>query len=200
MKWEEEVEAGKQKITEKILNSMVPLWNKNKEEISQNEYNEFYKEHFYDWNDPFDVIHFKAEGTTVEFTALLYIPSKLPFTFFSKDYKRGLNLYSKNVFIMENCEEVLPDYLGFVKGLVDSPDFSLNISREILQKNKQLKVIRKNIERKILDTLKSKLENEKRKVRRILERNWKGYKGRIVPKYTGKRKSSRSAFIRKFHV
>jgi molecular chaperone HtpG len=142
---------------------MVPLWNKNKEEISQNEYNEFYKEHFYDWNDPFDVIHFKAEGTTVEFTALLYIPSKLPFTFFSKDYKKGLNLYSKNVFIMENCEEVLPDYLGFVKGLVDSPDFSLNISREILQKNKQLKVIRKNIERKILDALKSKLENEREK-------------------------------------
>ncbi|PNS02127.1 heat shock protein 90 [Petrotoga miotherma DSM 10691] len=163
MKWEEEVEAGKKKITDKILNSMVPLWNKNKEEISQNEYNEFYKEHFYDWNDPFDVIHFKAEGTTVEFTALLYIPSKLPFTFFSKDYKRGLNLYSKNVFIMENCEEVLPDYLGFVKGLVDSPDFSLNISREILQKNKQLKVIRKNIERKILDALKSKLENEREK-------------------------------------
>jgi len=163
MKWEEEVEAGKKKVTNKILNSMVPLWNKSKEEISQKEYNEFYKEHFYDWNDPFDVIHFKAEGTAVQFTALLYIPSKLPFTFFSKDYKRGLNLYSKNVFIMENCEEVLPDYLGFIKGLVDSPDFSLNISREILQKSKQLKIIRKNIERKVLDALKSKLENEREK-------------------------------------
>ena len=163
MKWEEEIEEGKTKISERILNSMIPLWNKNKEEITQEEYNEFYKETFYDWNDPFEVIHFKAEGTTIQFTALLYIPSKLPFTFYSKEYKKGLSLYSKNIFIMENCEELVPDYLSFVKGLVDSPDFSLNISREILQKSKQLSIIRKNIEKKILETLKSKLENQRDK-------------------------------------
>ncbi|PNR96646.1 molecular chaperone HtpG [Petrotoga sp. 9PWA.NaAc.5.4] len=163
MKWEEEIEEGKTKISERILNSMIPLWNKNKEEITQEEYNEFYKETFYDWNDPFEVIHFKAEGTTIQFVALLYIPSKLPFTFYSKEYKKGLSLYSKNVFIMENCEELIPDYLSFVKGLVDSPDFSLNISREILQKSKQLSIIRKNIEKKILETLKSKLENQRDK-------------------------------------
>lgn len=175
MKWEEEVEKGKIKVTDKILNSMVPLWNKGKEEITQKEYNEFYKENFYDWNDPFDIIHFKAEGTTVQFTALLYIPSRMPLTFFSKDYKKGLNLYSKNVFIMENCEELLPDYFGFVKGLVDSPDFSLNISREILQKNNQLKIIRKNIERKIIDALKSRLEKEKEKY----EEFWKEF-GKVI--------------------
>jgi len=175
MKWEEEVEKGKIKVTDKILNSMVPLWNKGKEEITQKEYNEFYKENFYDWNDPFDIIHFKAEGTTIQFTALLYIPSRMPLTFFSKDYKKGLNLYSKNVFIMENCEELLPDYFGFVKGLVDSPDFSLNISREILQKNNQLKIIRKNIERKIIDALKSRLEKEKEKY----EEFWKEF-GKVI--------------------
>lgn len=163
MKWEEETEEGIIKITDKILNSMVPLWSKNKEEITIQEYYQFYKENFYDWNDPFEVIHFKAEGTSIQFTALLYIPSKIPFVFYTKEYKKGLKLYSRNVFIMDNCEELVPDYFSFVRGLVDSPDFSLNISREILQKSKQLEIIKKNIEKKIIDALKSKLENERQK-------------------------------------
>ncbi|HOB16394.1 MAG TPA: molecular chaperone HtpG [Defluviitoga sp.] len=163
MKWEEETEEGIIKITDKILNSMVPLWSKNKEEITIQEYYQFYKDNFYDWNDPFEVIHFKAEGTSIQFTALLYIPSKIPFVFYTKEYKKGLKLYSRNVFIMDNCEELVPDYFSFVRGLVDSPDFSLNISREILQKSKQLEIIKKNIEKKIIDALKSKLENERQK-------------------------------------
>lgn len=163
MKWEEETEEGIINITDKILNSMVPLWIKNKEEITTQEYNQFYKENFYDWNDPLEVIHFKAEGTSIQFTVLLYIPSKLPFAFYSKEFKKGLKLYSKNVFIMDNCEELLPDYFSFVRGLVDSPDFSLNISREILQKSKQLEIIKKNIEKKIIDALKSILENDPQK-------------------------------------
>lgn len=163
IKWEEETEEGIIKITDKTLNSMVPLWVKNKEEITEEEYKQFYRENFYDWNDPLEVIHFKAEGTSIQFTALLYIPSKVPFAFYSKEYKKGLKLYSKNVFIMDNCEGLLPDYFSFVRGLIDSPDFSLNISREILQKNKQLEIIKKNIEKKIIDALKSILEKEPQK-------------------------------------
>lgn len=136
----------------KTLNSMQPIWQKDKSQVKDEEYFEFYKSTFHDWTNPFDYIYIKGEGA-IEFKALLFIPKKAPFDLYSPEYKKGLRLYSKNVFIMDNCEELLPDYFKFVKGLVDSPDFSLNISREILQHTKQLKTIAKNIEKKIYDKL-----------------------------------------------
>ena len=148
--------------TTKTLNSQVPLWKKEKSSISEEEYTEFYKSKFHDWEAPLETIHYKVEGN-VEYTALLYIPTKAPHDFYSPEFKRGLSLYSKNVFIMEKCEELLPDYLKFVKGLVDSSDFSLNISREILQQSKQLKVISKNIEKKVLSTLETTLGENREK-------------------------------------
>lgn len=162
MDTEEKTEDNETVITEKTLNSMVPLWKKSKSDITQEEYNEFYKASFHDWQDPSELVHIKAEGT-IEYTSLLFIPSKAPFDFYSKEFKKGVQLYSKNVFIMENCEELIPDYFRFVKGLVDSPDFSLNISREILQHNRQLKVISKNIEKKIISTLKDMLKSDREK-------------------------------------
>ncbi|MCX8059477.1 MAG: molecular chaperone HtpG [Spirochaetes bacterium] len=145
----------------KTLNSMQPIWQKDKSSVKDEEYFEFYKSTFHDWTDPLDYIYIKGEGT-IEFKALLFIPKKAPFDLYSPEYKKGLRLYSKNVFIMENCEEILPDHFKFIKGLVDSPDFSLNISREILQHTKQLKTISKNIEKKIYDKLIS-LMKDKRK-------------------------------------
>lgn len=156
-------EEGKEKTEIKTLNSMESLWRKNKDDIKQEEYNEFYKESYHDWNDPFDVIHFKAEGSTVQFTSLLFIPSRAPFDYYTKEYKKGLSLYSKNVFIMNKYEDLIPSYFSFVKGLVDSPDFTLNISREILQHSKNMEVMKKNIEKKIHQALKSKLKNEREK-------------------------------------
>lgn len=157
-------DAPKQIKTEiRTVNSMTPIWKKDKKEITKEEYNEFYKSKFHDWVDPAEVVHFKAEGSTVEYTALLFIPEKAPFDFYSPDFNKGLQLYSKNVFIMENCEDLLPDHFKFVKGLIDSPDFSLNISREILQHSKQLKLIGKNIEKKIIATLKDMLKNNRTK-------------------------------------
>jgi len=161
----------------KSLNSLESLWSKNSKDIKQEEYNEFYKDNFHDWNEPFETIHFKAEGASVEFTALLFIPSKIPFDYYSKEYRKGLKLYSKNVFIMDKHEDILPDYLSFVKGLVDSPDFSLNISREILQHSKQIEIIRKNIEKKILKALKDKIENDRENYVKFWKEFGKGIKG-----------------------
>lgn len=149
-------------VETKTLNSMTPLWTRNKSEIKPEEYHDFYKNIFYDWNDPLEVIHTKAEGV-VEYTALLYIPSHAPFDYYTRDFKPGIKLYSRNVFIMDNCQELLPEYLGFVRGLVDSADFSLNISREILQQNRQLKLIGKNLEKNVLKTLENLLEKERSK-------------------------------------
>lgn len=149
-------------VETRTLNSMTPLWTRNKSEIKPEEYHEFYKSVFHDWNDPLEVIHTKAEGV-VEYTALLYIPSRAPFDYYTRDFKPGIKLYSRNVFIMDNCQELLPEYLGFVRGLVDSADFSLNISREILQQNKQLKLIGKNLEKSVLKTLENLLEKERSK-------------------------------------
>ena len=154
-----EVEEDNQK-KEKTLNSMVPLWERSKNEITKEEYIEFYKNIFHDWNEPLDIIHLKTEGI-LEYTALFFIPSELPFDFHTKDFKPGIKLYSKHVFIMDHCKELLPEYLYFVKGIVDSADFSLNISREILQKNSTLKKIGKHLEKKILATLETKLKNER---------------------------------------
>jgi molecular chaperone HtpG len=146
----------------KTVNSMQPLWTKAKNEITTEEYNKFYETLFHDWQEPAEVIHTKAEGL-VEYTALLFIPSHLPFDFYSRDYQPGIQLYSRNVFIMEHCQDLLPEYLRFVRGLVDSSDFSLNISREILQQNRQLKLIGKNLEKNILKTLETMLEKDRPK-------------------------------------
>lgn len=151
-----------QRYEEKTVNSMISIWQKNKSDVKTEEYNEFYKEHFHDYADPFDIIHTKAEGT-LEYTALLFIPSKAPFNFLHPDFERGLELYSRNVFIMDKCKELLPEYLKFVRGLVDSQDFSLNISREILQHTSQLKRIASNLEKKILETLENILKNDRKK-------------------------------------
>ena len=134
------------------LNSRKPLWKRKKSEVSDEEYNEFYKSTFYDYENPLKVISASSEGV-VDYNALLFIPSHAPFDFYSKEYKKGLALYTSGVMIMEKCADLLPDYFGFVRGVVDSADLSLNISREILQQDHQLKVIRKNLEKKIKNEL-----------------------------------------------
>ena len=139
-------------MEEKTLNSMIPLWKRQKSQIKDEEFNQFYKDHFYDYQDPQKTIFFNIEGN-VSFTSLLYIPSHIPNGFYSQDYKSGLQLYCRGVFIMDHCEELLPPYLRFVKGLVDSQDLSLNISREMLQHDHQLQVIKKRIEKKVLSEL-----------------------------------------------
>ena len=144
------------------LNSMVPIWQKNKKDVTEEEYNAFYQDKFYDYNKPLRVIHFSAEGQ-VSFKALLYIPAKAPYDFYTKDFKRGLQLYSSGVMIMENCEDLLPEHFRFVRGVVDSQDLSLNISREMLQHNRQLTIIARNIEKKIKSELKSMLDNDREK-------------------------------------
>ena len=147
-------------LEERTLNSMVPLWKKNKNEISQEEFNSFYKDQFGDWQEPAKVIHTKVEGNAT-YTALLYIPKQAPFDYYSKNFEKGLQLYSSGVMIMEKCPDLLPDYFSFVKGLVDSEDLSLNISREMLQHDRQLKLIATNIERKVKNELLSMLKNDR---------------------------------------
>ena len=147
---------------EETLNSMIPLWQKPKKDVTEEEYNSFYREKFYDYNPPLRVIHFSAEGA-VSFKTLLYIPSKAPYDFYTKDFKRGLQLYSSGVMIMENCEDLLPEHFRFVRGVVDSQDLSLNISREMLQHNRQLTIIARNIEKKIKTELKAMLDKEREK-------------------------------------
>lgn len=133
---------------EEVVNSLVPLWKRNKKDISKEDYDTFYSDKFFDYEKPLKVIHFSLEGMT-NFNALLYIPSKAPFNYYSKEYEKGLQLYSNGVLIMEKCGDLLPDYFGFVKGVVDSPDLSLNISREMLQQDRVVKTIAKNIEKRI---------------------------------------------------
>ena len=152
-------EYEKVKETE-TLNSMVPLWKKKKSEIKQEEYDSFYTSKFSDFSKPQKVIHTQAEGT-FSYNALLFIPSHLPYDFYTKEYEKGLQLYSNGVLIMEKCAELLPDYFGFVKGLVDSPDLSLNISREMLQHDRQLKTLAKNIEKKINAELTKMLNSDR---------------------------------------
>ena len=136
----------------KTLNSMVPLWQRQKSKVKPEEYNAFYKEKFMDWQDPLAVIHTSAEGA-VTYKALLYIPAQTPYDFYTREYQKGLQLYSSGVLIMDKCADLLPDHFRFVKGVVDSPDFSLNISREILQHDRQLKVIASALEKKIKSEL-----------------------------------------------
>ena len=142
------------------LNSMVPLWQRAKKDVTEEEYEQFYRERFFDYHKPARVIHTTAEGS-VSFKALLYIPGKAPFDFYTRDFKPGLQLYSSGVMIMENCEDLLPDHFRFVRGIVDSQDLSLNISREMLQHNRQVTIIARNIEKKIKQELKNMLENDR---------------------------------------
>ena len=142
------------------LNSMVPLWQRSKKDVTEEEYETFYREKFYDYNKPLRTVHSSTEGA-VSFKSLLYIPGKAPFDYYTKEFKRGLQLYSSGVMIMESCEDLLPEHFGFVRGIVDSQDLSLNISREMLQHNRQLTVIARNIEKKIKSELKTMLEKDR---------------------------------------
>mgnify|MGYP002624609835 CR=1 FL=1 len=152
------------------LNSMVPIWKKSKQELTDEQYNEYYKEKFMDYVDPLLHIHSKTEGTAT-YNALLFIPKKAPFDFYTKEYEKGLQLYSSGVMIMEKCADLLPDYFSFVKGLVDSEDLSLNISREMLQHDRQLKLIAKSLERSIKNELKKLQNNDREKY----EEFWKNF-------------------------
>lgn len=155
-------------VAQETLNSMVPLWRKNKNEIKPEEYNEFYKQKFNDYADPLVVIHTKTEGQAT-FDALLYIPENPPYDFYSKEYEKGLQLYSNGVLIMDKCSDLLPDYFSFVKGLVDSADLSLNISREMLQHDHQLKIIAKAIDKKIKNELTKMLKNDREKYEKFFK-------------------------------
>lgn len=178
-----------QQYEEKTINSMISIWQKNKNDVKTEEYNEFYKEHFHDYLEPFDIIHTKAEGT-LEYTALLFIPSKAPFNFLHPDFERGLELYSRNVFIMDKCKELLPEYLKFVRGLVDSQDFSLNISREILQHTSQLKRIASNLEKKILEALENILKNDRKRYEEFFKEFGESIKIGIYSDFSKKEKLS----------
>lgn len=164
---EDEYEEVSRDVT---LNTMFPIWKKRPSEVKDEEYNSFYKNNFFDYNDPLKVIRSSTEGAAT-YTALMFIPGKAPFNYYSKDFKKGLRLYASGVLIMDNCEELLPDYFSFVRGLVDSEDLSLNISREMLQQDRQLMAIEKHLEKKI----KSELLKMLRKDRENYVKFWKEF-------------------------
>ncbi len=149
-------------IEEKVINSMVPIWKKNKSELTDEDYQNFYHEKHYGFDQPLKHIHINVDGT-IRYNAILYIPENIPFDYYSKEFEKGLELYSNGVLIMEKCADLLPDYFSFVKGMVDSEDLSLNISREMLQHDRQLKLIAKNISKKIKNELVSLLKNDREK-------------------------------------
>lgn len=172
---EEDKEAGKapeyEDYTEiETLNSMIPLWKKSKSELKEEDYNHFYTQKFNDYSEPLKYSHVVNEGVP-SYNALLYIPANAPYDFYSKEYEKGLQLYSNGVLIMDKCADLLPDYFSFVKGLVDSDDLSLNISREMLQHDRQLKVIARSIEKTVSNELKKMLKNEREKY----EKFWKAF-------------------------
>lgn len=147
---------------DEVINSTKPIWKKDKKELKDEDYNEFYKATFHDWNEPLMHINLKVQGN-IEYNSLLFIPKKLPFDFYTKSFKRGLQLYTKNVFIMDKCEELIPEYFSFISGLVDCDSLSLNISREILQQNSELQAISKNLEKKIISEFEKLLKNDREK-------------------------------------
>ena len=147
---------------DEVINSTKPIWKRDKKELKDEDYNEFYKATFHDWNDPLFHINLKVQGN-IEYNALLFVPKKLPFDYYTKNFKRGLQLYTKNVFIMEKCEDLIPEYFNFISGLVDCDSLSLNISREILQQNSELQAISKNLEKKIISELEKVLKNDREK-------------------------------------
>jgi molecular chaperone HtpG len=154
----------------KTLNSMVPLWRRAKKDIKPEDYNTFYKNKFNDWEDPLKVIHYSLEGT-VSYKALLFIPSRVPFDFYSKDYEAGLQLYSKGVFVMDHAKDLLPDYFAFVRGLVDSDEISLNISRELLQQDAQMQALRKSLTKRVKNALADMLVKD----RETYEKFWQNF-------------------------
>jgi molecular chaperone HtpG len=147
---------------EQTINSMVPIWRKNKQELTEEDYNNFYAEKRYGFDQPIKHIHISVDGA-VRYNAILYIPEKIPFDYYSQEYEKGLELYSNGVLIMNKCADLLPDYFSFVKGMVDSEDLSLNISREMLQQDRQLKLIAKNISKKIKSELQNLLKEDREK-------------------------------------
>ena len=153
-------DKGKEKEEDKTLNSMIPIWKKAKKDVKEEEYQDFYTDKFYDYEKPLKIIRSEVEGR-VNYQALLFIPSHAPYNYYSKDYEKGLQLYSKGVLIMDKCSDLLPDYFSFVKGIVDSEDVSLNISRETLQENYQIETIAKSLETKIKKELLAMLKNER---------------------------------------
>ena len=164
------------------INSMTPIWKKRASDVSQSDYNEFYKTTFHDFEDPARTISFHAEGA-LEYDALLFIPSRAPFDLYSKDYEKGLALYSSNVLIMEKCADLLPDYYNFVRGVVDSADVSLNISRETLQQNRQLHAIAKRVEKKITSDLQKMRDNDREDYEKFFENFGRGLKYGIYSSY-----------------
>ena len=156
-------------VEERTLNSMVPIWKKNKSELKDEDYNAFYKEKFFDYNDPALVIHSKTEGQAT-YNALMFIPQQPPYDYYTKEFEKGLQLYSNGVLIMDKCPDLLPDYYSFVRGLVDSADLSLNISREMLQHDGQLKIIAKTISKKIHSELAKMLKNDREKYEKFFEK------------------------------
>ena len=162
-----ENEYEKEIVTE-TLNSMTPIWKKAKSELTDEEYDQFYKDKFFDYDKPLAHIHTRTEGTAT-YTALLYIPSKAPYDYYSKSFEKGLQLYSSGVLIMDKCGDLLPDYFSFVRGLVDSEDLSLNISREMLQHDRQLKLIAKSLEKSIRNELKKLQKNDREKYEKFFD-------------------------------
>ena len=185
----EEPKEGSENEYEKIsvdetLNSMVPIWKKEPSEVADEEYATFYKNKFFDFEDPLKIIRQKAEGTS-EYIALLFIPARAPFDYYSKDFEKGLQLYSSGVMIMDKCKDLLPDHFSFVRGLVDSSDLSLNISREMLQHDRQLKVIAKALEKKIASELSKMLEGDREKYEKFFENFGTQIKWGIYSSYGG---------------
>ena len=164
------------------VNSMTPIWKKRSSDVEQKDYDEFYKSTFHDFDDPARTISFHAEGT-LEYDALLFVPGRAPFDLYSKDYEKGLALYSSNVLIMEKCDDLLPDYYNFVRGVVDSADVSLNISRETLQQNRQLKAIAKRVEKKITADLEDMRDNDREAYEKFFENFGRGLKYGIYSSY-----------------
>lgn len=175
-KLKEGSESEYEQITEEqVINSMVPIWRKNKSELTDEDYEKFYNEKHYGFDKPLKHIHVSVDGT-IRYNAILYIPENIPFDYYAKEYEKGLELYSNGVLIMNKCADLLPDYFSFVKGLVDSEDLSLNISREMLQQDRQLKLIAKNINKKIKSELQSMLKNEREKYEKFYDSFGRGLK------------------------
>ena len=180
------------------MNSMVPLWQRNRKDVTQEEYESFYREKFFDYSKPLCTIQTSAEGT-VSFKALLYIPGKAPYDYYSKEFKAGLQLYSSGVMIMEHCEELLPEHFRFVRGIVDTQDISLNISREMLQHNRQLTIISRNIEKKIKAELKQLMEKDRQKYEQFFAAFGRQLKYSTVAEYGARKDATQDLLMFRSH-
>ncbi|MDE5889196.1 MAG: molecular chaperone HtpG, partial [Bacilli bacterium] len=158
----------KTEVVDKTLNSMIPIWKRSDDEVTEEEYNSYYSDKFFDFEAPVKTIHSRIEGQ-IAYDSLMFIPSHAPYDYYTKEYEKGLQLYSNGVLIMDKCSDLLPDYFSFVKGLVDSEDISLNLSREMLQQDRQLKLIAKSLEKKIKSTLEELLTDDREKYEKFFE-------------------------------